>query len=204
LFFATAFTAQSATAQATGFFVEGTAGYGKFDLGNTSGWTVDDKDSNWGLTGGYMFTPYFGVEGGYRDLGSASGSTGTYSGTIYGRLATVTGTINASSDADGWLLGIRGNLPINNRFAIYGRVGWYRWDADLRASVAGTLTWGGTVYTVGTTASSSESGTDPYYGLGMVYSLTPQVGIGIGYTHFRLKDIDVKNDSFDVNLGYKF
>ena len=72
-----------ASAQGAGGFVEGTVGFGKFDLGNTSGWTVDDKDSNWGLTAGYMLNNNFGLEAGYRDLGSASGSTsGTLSGTL--------------------------------------------------------------------------------------------------------------------------
>ena len=194
-----------ASAQGAGGFVEGTVGFGKFDLGNTSGWTVDDKDSNWGLTAGYMLNNNFGLEAGYRDLGSASGSTsGTLSGTLYGQPATLTGTLNASGDADGWLFGIRANLPINDKFSVNARAGLYNWNADVTASANAVLTWGGTAYAAGASASKKFSGTDPYYGIGANYNITKQLGVGIGYTKFELDDIGVKNDSWDINLQYRF
>lgn len=200
-----ALTAQAASAQMTGFYVEGTAGFGKFDLGNTSGWSVDNTDNNWGLTVGYMLNKYVGLEAGYRDLGSASGSiAGTLNGTLYGRPATLTGTLNASGDADGWLFGVRGVLPINDKFSLNGRLGWYDWKADLKATANAVLTWGGTAYPANATVTQSVDGNDMYYGIGATYNINKQLGVGIGYMQFDLDDIGVKNQTWDINLMYKF
>lgn len=197
--------ASVASAQGAGAFVEGSVGYGKFDLGNTSNWSIDDKDTNWGLSAGYMFNQYLGVEAGYRDLGRATGSiSGNLSGTLYGSPATVNGTVNASGDVDGWLLGVRGSLPLSEKFSLNARAGWYRWDADIKATANAVLTWGGVAYPIGSTASKTYSGTDPYYGLGASYSITRNLGVGVGYTKFDLDDIGVKIDSWDVSLSYRF
>lgn len=194
-----------ASAQGAGGFVEGTVGFGKFDLGNTSGWTVDDKDTSWGLTAGYMLNNNFGIEAGYRDLGSASASTsGTVSGTYYGKPFSATGTLNASGDADGWLLGVRLNLPVNDKFSVNARAGLYNWNADVNAVASGSLTYDGTAYAGNVSASKKFSGTDPYYGIGANYNITKQLGVGIGYSRFDLDDIGVKNDSWDINLQYRF
>lgn len=194
-----------ASAQGASSFVEGTVGFGKFDLGNTSGWTVDDKDNNWGITAGYMFNDNFGFEAGYRDLGSADGTiSGSLSGTSYGKPFSATGTFSTSGDADGWLFGVRLNLPINDKFSVNARAGLYNWTADINAVTSGSLTYDGTVYAGNVTASKKFSDTDPYYGIGANYNLTKQLGVGIGYTKFDLGDIGVKNDSWDINLQYRF
>jgi len=197
--------ASAANAQSSGFFVEGTAGFGKFDLGNTSGWTVDNKDSNWGLMAGYMLNNNFGIEAGYRDLGGASGSiAGTTSGTYYGKAYSATGTLNASGDADGWLFGMRLNFPVNDQFSVNARAGLFSWDTDIRVSATGSLTYDGTTYVGNASTSKGFSSTDPYYGVGVNYNVTKQLGIGVGYTQFDLDDIGVKNNSWDINLQYRF
>ncbi|MDO8959327.1 MAG: outer membrane beta-barrel protein [Rhodocyclaceae bacterium] len=190
-------------ASAQGAFIEGTVGFGKADLGDTSGFSVDNKDTNLGFTAGYMFNKYIGVEAGYRDLGSVSATaSGTVTGTYYGSPFSATGTLNASADANGWLLGVRGNLPINEKFSLNARLGWFNWDADAKATASGTLTYGGTVYAGNVTATGSDSGTDIYYGLGANYNVTKQVGVGVGYTKFKLDDVKV--DSWDINVNYRF
>lgn len=193
-----------ASAQGAGGFVEGTVGFGKFDLGNTSGWTVDDKDTSWGLTAGYMLNSNFGFEVGYRDLGRASGSTSAVSGTWYGKPYTATGTLSASGDADGWLFGVRLNLPGNDKFSVNARAGLYDWNADLRATASGSLTYDGTAYAGNVQASQTFSGTDLYYGIGAGYNITKQLGVSIDYSRFVLDDISVKNHSWDINLQYRF
>ena len=197
--------AGAASAQGAGGFVEGTVGFGQFDLGGTSGWTVDDKDTNWGLTAGYMLNNNFGFEAGYRDLGSASGSaSATESAMVFGQVFTGTATLNASGDADGWLFGVRASLPINDKFSVNARAGLAMWSADVRVSASAVGTWGGTAIAAGASASETFDGTDPYYGIGANYNITKQMGVGIGYTKFKMDDIGVKNDSWDINLNYRF
>jgi len=198
-----ALIAQPALAQGSGAFVEGTAGFGRADLGNTAGLSVDNKDTNWGLAAGYMFNDMFGVEVGYRDLGSVSASaSGAITGTYYGTPYTAAGTLNASASADGWMLGARLNIPMGDKFSAQARLGWYKWEAEGRASATGSLTYGGTVYAGNVQASGSTDGTDLYWGLGAKYNITKQLGVGLGYTKFKLEDVKV--DSWDINVSYKF
>ncbi len=130
-------------AMAQGFFVEGTLGQSKVDVGNTGSWTANNKDTSYGLSAGYMVNDYFGVEAGYRDLGKASlSATGTFSGSVYGRSYTVTNP-SYSASATGWEVGPRVRFPINDQFSLTGRAGWFSWTAKETFS-ATALTVGGT------------------------------------------------------------
>lgn len=97
----------------------------------------DDKDTAYSVFGGYQFNANLGAELGYTDLGEATAG-------------------GASVGAKGFELTGVGTLPINQQFAVYGKLGFYRWDVD--ASAPG--------------ASFSETGTDPTFGVGVKYDLT--------------------------------
>jgi hypothetical protein len=104
-----------------GGFVEGSVGATSFSSSNFSGFNVGKTSTSWGLTGGYMFNNNVGLEAGYLDLGNVSGTTaslaaGTY--TANGKTLVVTTATSASlkGNSTGWLLGVRGNLPLNNQF----------------------------------------------------------------------------------------
>jgi OOP family OmpA-OmpF porin len=190
---------------AAGPFAEAAVGTTKFKVDGSSGWNMDDKDTSYSVLGGYMFNDYFGAEAGYLNLGKASGSiTGNLSGTLYGRALVVNGTVRAEGDATGWLLGIRGVLPINDRFSLNGRVGIYKWDSDVKATVSAAGTWGGTPIAANGSASQSYSGSDAYYALGAAYNIHKQVTIGVGYSNYKLGKINTKADNWQVNLNYRF
>lgn len=194
---------QTALAQEAGFYIEGNLGKTKVDLGNTSGWTINNKDTTYGLTAGYMFNDYIGVEGGYRDLGDVSGSvTANFSGTLYGRPLVGNGTITLNADAAGWTLGPRLNLPINKDFSLNAKLGWFAWEANAKATVNAAFSWGGTAYAANAQASGKQTGTDTYYGIGAAYNVNKQVAVGLNYNQFKVDS--VKIDTWDLSLKYRF
>lgn len=189
-----------------GGFVEGSIGSTTFDIANTSGFTLNKTSSSWSVMAGYMANKYIGVEAGYLDLGKASGSiSATGSAIVSGQLFVGTANLSFNADSKGWLLGARGNLPINDQFSLNGRIGQYMWTVDTRAtaSVAGTL--GGAAIAAGSTATKRFSNSDLYYGVGAKYNISKQLAVGLGYSNFKMgKEIDTKASNWDANLNYRF
>ena len=197
--------ATNAYAAGEGGFLEAGVGNTTFKTTNTSGWTLDNKDTSYSILGGYNVNPYVGLEAGYLNLGKESGSiAGTISGNAYGKLLVVTGTVNVTGDAKGWLFGVRGTLPINDQFSLNGRVGLYNWDSDVKVTANAAGTWGGTAFAANATASQSYSKTDTYYALGAKYSVNKQLSVGLDYFHVKLSDLDTKADNLGLSLSYKF
>jgi OOP family OmpA-OmpF porin len=202
--FAVAFAASSiACAQGSGFFVEGTLGRTKADVGNSGGLTVNNKDTTYGINAGYMFKDYFGVEGGYRDLGEVSASgTANFNGSLYGKALVGNGTLSIKGDGSGWTLGPRVNLPINKDFSLNGRAGWFRWESNQSATLNAAFTWGGTAYLANATASGKVTGTDTYYGVGGSYNINKQLAVGLNYNQYKVDTVKV--DTWDLSLKYSF
>ena len=101
--------------QAQQAFVELGVGQSMFDVDSVPGVSVDDEDTTFAISGGWMFHPSVGAEVGYRDLGglSASGPGGS-----------------ASVDVDGFMLGAVGRFNVAQNIAIVPRIGFYIWDAS--------------------------------------------------------------------------
>jgi len=85
------------------------AGYGGY---KARGGDFDDENDLYELVGGWMFTPYIGIEGTYTDFGE------------YGNSA-------ASAEIDGVGAAVVGQLPLTDSFSIYGKVGQFWWDGDV-------------------------------------------------------------------------
>lgn len=186
-----------------GFYGIVELGQSEVDISAPAGVSVDNKDTSYSLGAGYRFNDYVSVEGGYLDLGevSASGS-GTLSGTYYGTPFTATGTFSAQSDAKGWFLGPKFTLPLSKQMDLYGKVGYYFWDSDTTATFTGSVTFGGVTYSGGGSAKVTDSGDDPYYGLGLAYRFTDRIGIQAGFTRYSVQDTDV--DNLALGLTFKF
>lgn len=157
------------------------------DCGAISNCSTDDTGDGLKFYAGNQIAPGLGVEFGYVDLGevTAEGVLGPF------------GKFNASIEATGLFAAVTGTVPLGQA-DLFGKVGLFRWDADARvsSSVLGS-------------ASFSESGTDPMLGLGISFSVNPNLSIRGEWERF----LDIGNDStigksdvdlFSVGLVYKF
>lgn len=153
-----------------------------------------------------MFNPNIGVEAGYLDMGKASiSASGSGSGTLYGKSLTYNGTLGVEAKATGFLVGVRGVLPVSEQFSVSARAGLLNWTTDATAKVSGTGTYDGTAFSASASAKKSYSGTDAYVGIRGSYSFTKQISAGIGYTQYRLGgDVSTDASNVDINVAYRF
>lgn len=179
---------QAAFAQAmpeAGFFAG--VSIGQSDIGNevavpgliTSG-TVDGKDTAYKLFGGYMFNRNFGGELSYVRLGDVS-----YSGTFGG--APVTG---GKVETSGFNVSAIGAFPVNPAFSVFGKIGFFMWDAEA-SDVTG-----------GVPFSAKTDGTDLTFGIGASYSFTRNLGVRAEWERLKFEDADA--DVMSVGLVYRF
>jgi OOP family OmpA-OmpF porin len=136
----------------------------------------DDKDTALSIFAGYQVNRNFGVEFGYADLGKFSGS--------------VPG-ISVTGEVTGFELSAVGTLPIDQKFALYGKLGFFMWDVDVRGSAGG---FG---------FSGSDDGTDPTLAIGARYSFTRNVAMQVQWQrYFDVGDSDI--DVIGVGLLFRF
>lgn len=174
------------------FFVGLGLGQSKLDGACDGVPNCDNKDIAWKVFGGYQFTNYFSLEGGYIDLGKAkvSGSgtnaiLGTYSGTV-------------SVDAWGTFLNAVFTLPIHENFGVFGKVGAAYTEATGKVSGTSSVFGSGSF-------SESDDGIDWTYGL----------GINLNFKQFTIRaeweryngvggDFDGDVDVIGASLIYRF
>lgn len=138
----------------------------------------DDSDTAMRIFGGYKLNPNVAFEVGYADLGKA-----TASGVVLGIPAS------AEWKATVWDFSAVGMLPLDPKFSLLGRIGLTSWSVDLSVNAAGL---GG--------GSTSSSGTDLTYGLGVQYDFTNQVGLrGEWQTYSSIGD-DNSTGQSDVDV----
>lgn len=175
-----------ALSQDSGWFIGAGGGLSKFKDGCTvvggPGISCDDDGTTWRAFGGYQFNSNFGFELGYADLGEATqepvgGGSTTFEAKVYEM--TLVGTV-----------------PLGEQFSVYGKWGFFHWDADR------------TIVGVGA-GTASTSGKDITYGFGVKYNFTRSLALRMEWQ--RYKDIGDVNftgvsdvDVFGVNLLLKF
>lgn len=166
----------SLSAMSANVFAADAGGYaGASALSNS----VDDSglnDRTFGgeIFGGYRFNPNFSLEGFYANFGTFEEKIGA------GRI-----------ELDGQSFGARavGSVPLSESVSIFARVGFQRWDGDVKATV-------GTQNLIG----GKDSGTDLTFGLGAEYAFSEQVSLRGGWDRYKFDDVDVDS----ANLGIKF
>ena len=151
------------------------------------------RATSWKLYGGYQFTPNWGVEAQYTDLGKRS-ATVTLSGAVVG-----SGGLNAS--ASQWGIAGTGTLPLSNNFYLLGKLGVSRNKIDNVTATIG-----------GVTVSGSGTGkTDLLAGLGVGYNFNKNVGVRFEYENFGKFSSNggvggsaIKGDNWGISLKYAF
>ena len=160
----------TALAQDVGFYAGASFGQSKIE---------GETDTGWKIFGGYQINKSFGAEFGYVNLGKVKES---------GALP-IFGAFTATIDAKAWQLVGVGTLPIDDRFSVFGKLGFARWDADLKCT--GFLAGCG-----------DDSGTDLTFGVGVKYNLTRNLAVRGEWENFDLGDADA--DLLLITIVYKF
>ncbi|MCS6153776.1 DUF4347 domain-containing protein [Shewanella baltica] len=150
--------------------------------------SVDDKDTAFGLSVGYQWTPMVAIELGYADFGNGSARIEGASLTpaqYHEQVKAVTPVL-----ADGVMLGLRFTLLQHDAWRFEVPIGLFRWQADISS-------------TMGNSRLTTElDGTDWYAGLRFSYQVSDAWSVGLGYQYVDIEPNDFL--SYQLNLRYQF
>ncbi|MDO8811364.1 MAG: outer membrane beta-barrel protein [Gallionella sp.] len=194
-----------AIADDSGFYVSASVGRMTATLPEPSnlGANPHDSDSTYTIGGGYKINKYFGAEAGYQNLGTMSSSwaiAGT--ATILRHDIVGTGALTYKAEVDGFYLGPTFSYPINDRFSVDARLGYYRWEAKQHVSFTAAGTLDGTAVVAGGSSIANTIKTDNYLGFGATYNLAKNVDISLGYTECKIDSFRIKN--YIVGVKHSF
>ncbi len=157
-----------------------------------TGVTTDRTASSYSLYGGYRFTPFLSVEGGYVNLGRREFSS------VVG--AAGGGTLNGHSHPQGLFVRAVGTVPLAYNWSAYGRLG----VVNTRSRLSGTGT--GAAGDFGDNTRWHASAT---YGLGLSWAVHRNVDVLVGWDRWNGIQPDYsgrsfKIDSYNAGLRYSF
>lgn len=160
--------------------------------------SYDDTDPGFKLQGGWQVNKTFAVEGGYLDFGKF----------IYSADATapITATRDGFVEADGWNIGLVARKELNKTISVFGKAGVLRYNIDYRCEGTGIAC---------TNPNRSDSGTNPFYGIGLAWHFKPDWFFRAEYEIFSdiggAFDSDGSNgttkadiDFAGIGIGYQF
>jgi OOP family OmpA-OmpF porin len=188
---AAAFVAMPASAQ---WYVGGGVGSSKVTGADGTAPTIppltltgaDSSKASIKVYGGYQFTPNWGVEAQYADLGSRDFGIRNGAGALL-----ATGSLKASQ----FSVAGTGTLPLSNNFSLFGKLGISSNHGKISA--------------VG--VSDSGSKTSPLIGVGVTYNFSPKLAVRFEYEDFGKFSNDggasggsIRADNFGLSLQYAF
>lgn len=147
--------------------------------------TKEGDSTSMGIRLSYILNDNFSLDISYVDYGSASYKTSAVS------IRTKTSVKS---------FGMKVRLPINEKFAVSARTGISYWEFDtVEAFTSSTNIW-----------TFDDDGMDPYYGLGLEYTLDDKVTLGLDLSYIKMgiepanltADHEVINTS--LSLGHRF
>lgn len=94
----------------------------------------------------------------------------------------------ARLEAGSAYLAVVGSVPVTDRFSVYARAGIQRWDLDAALPAL--------------TGSSDDNGTDPTYGVGVLFRFNDRFALRGEYSHFEVEDQDL--DLAQVQARFDF
>lgn len=160
----------------SGWYVGGSVGQSKIDCDTSGipGASCDDSDTAFRIFGGYQFNKNFAAELGYNEFGEAKASAGG---------------VSVTGEAKGFDLVAVGILPLNEKFSVFGKLGWHMSDVDVSSNVG---------------VSESESNSDFTYGIGLQYNFSRNLGVRAEYQQFKKVGEDTDVDVMSIGVVYKF
>jgi OOP family OmpA-OmpF porin len=141
----------------------------------------DQQDASYKVFGGYQFTPYFGMEVGYFNLGEFGfKSTSTPTGTLDGRIK-LTGTN----------IDLVGSMPMNDQLSFIARIGVHN------ARAQDTFTSTGNVQLTNPNPEKRE--TNYKAGFGFAYKFSPSMSLRGELERYRVND--AVGSKGDINMA---
>lgn len=172
--------APAAARDKNGFYLGGSIGQseikvkgGDVDIGQIE---FKEGDTGYKLFAGYRFFNFLAVEGSYIDFGDPDTTFDTPLGDLYTEIGVT-----------GWDVAAVGSLPLGI-FDLFAKVGYFWWDADVRAALEGD------------SDSDSDSGSDLTYGIGAAVWLG-QIAIRAEIEWF---DVAEAQDVYMYSLGLSY
>lgn len=144
----------------------------------------DETVFGWKLFGGWRFNQYIALEGGYANLGDASGDA-----VIFGQ------NVNGEISADVLFAELVGSVPLGQRGRLLGKIGAANVDVELKTDIFAVPLG------VSTTSFSTDS-TEAVYGLGAEFGFTRNVLGRLEWERFDFEDgIDLFSASIIFQLN---
>ncbi len=169
------FFAQPISACAGDLYIAAGVGNATLDE-DFDGLNVDDSSTAIRVLAGWHFNDYFSVEGGYNDFGDFEQSFDDGSGP---------GTAKLS--ADGFILGVTGRVPTNERVSLTGRAGMFFWDGNAE---------------INNVTQATPEDSNLYLGVGLAFSVTEKLELIGDWTRYELESAE--STVFSVGLQYNF
>jgi len=150
--------------------------------GSTTIEYLDGNQVGWKLTGGYQINKSVGVELSYLNTGDPTVRTNIDSGADH---------VNWSTDSDVWGLDAVYRYPLNPKWSAYGKVGYQWMDYTIKAD-----SWTSGI----SSASGGDYDVDDFkYGLGLIYALSEQNNLRVGYERFEVDKACDETSCIDVD-----
>lgn len=141
---------------------------------------------------------YFGAQlanASYKEADDSSAAFGLFGGFHLNEVLAVEAAYNdfgeakkggTKAEASAFSLGMVGKLPIKTDLTLFGKVGLSAWDIDISPG------------------SSSDSGTDVYFGIGADYDISGTAAVRFGADRYSMNgDIDEDITSFSIGFIFK-
>jgi len=161
------------------------------------------SDATFDVTAGWMLSEHFGIEVGYMDFGRA---TENYElpELCNGTLGCQSREWTAQVDMTALRVFIVGNLPLGERFDVYGKLGAVNWDADYSGFERNQiLVPGDPVGTRNDPVSFDDDGTDLAAGIGVALKTDTPFSLRAEFTYYDVDTTDLLWTAQLVGI-YKF
>lgn len=155
-------------------YVGASLGESKYDIDCASGFSCDRKGTGFKIFTGGRVRDIIGLEVSVLEMGKAVRAGGT-------------------TWARGLNLSVIGNLPIGDRFSVFGRLG-------------GTYGWTKTESNTSSLQSGKDRGVGLAYGVGINFNLSTNWGLRGEWERHRFEFVNAKDDVdlYTIGFNYKF
>ena len=140
------------------------------------GFDVDADSTAFRLVAGWQFNDYFSLEGGYQNFGTFEQSFDAGGDRV-----------DVNLEADGFLLGATGAIPLGGKFALYGRGGFFFWDGDAQ---------------INDVSQARPEDTNLYIGAGIKFAISDRLSLLGDWTRYELDD--TRSNVASLGLTFSF